>query len=364
MRRFLIALLIILITVKCSTKKDDIYISNYEDKYELHVIDTLTYYYQDSLFIGRIHDIQLIGDKILISDFFLKKIWVFSNKLNLLKVVGREGNGPGEYMYAPNIIYNSNYIWLSSGRIIDKYNRNLEFIKRMQLPKELIYSSNTPICIGDFFIFNVSFPYSIVEKSYYEKFKPLIKIDTVLSNYVNFDDWDENYFNDELEGYTREQHESLVTKKDENHFFTIQGATYYIKLYDKNLNVLRHFGRKPKKYKDPPKLKARDTQASVEANAKFHSNITRWHNLKYDTYEKRLYLGYTNLFEDFYLYRSLMRGEHYLEVFDENYNVIYDDKLPGILAFVNNGMIYVIHKEDPKFLKLLVCRLREKDDDK
>ncbi|MEJ5352350.1 MAG: 6-bladed beta-propeller, partial [Melioribacteraceae bacterium] len=133
MRRFLIALLIILITAKCSTKKDDIYISNYEDKYELQVIDTLTYYYKDSLFIGRIHDIQLIGDKILISDFFLKKIWVFSNKLDLLKVIGREGKGPGEYSYAPNIIYDSNYIWLSSGRIIDKYNRNLEFIKRMQL---------------------------------------------------------------------------------------------------------------------------------------------------------------------------------------------------------------------------------------
>jgi len=363
MKRYVTTLFIILIIVKCSANKNDIYTSKYKDNYKLKVIDSLTYYYKDTLFIGRVHDIQLIGNKILISDFFLKKIWLFSKELNLIKTIGGEGRGPGEYTYPPNIMYDSNYIWLTTGRIIDKYNQNLEFIERKKLPEELIYESYTPISFGEFFIFNVTYPYSIAKKSYFEKFKPFIKIDTALRTYVNFDEWDDNYFNDELEGYTRELCHALATKKDENHFFTIQGATYYIKLYDKNLNLIKHFGRKPKKYKDPPKLKFRETQASVEANAKFHSNITRWHNIKYDNSEKRLYLGYTNLFEDFYLYRSLMRGEHYLQVFDENYNVIYDDKLPGILAFVDDGKIYVIHKEDPKFLKLLICRLERKNND-
>jgi|GEM_PF-6986288 len=130
MKRYVTTLFIILIIVKCSANKNDIYTSKYKDNYKLKVIDSLTYYYKDTLFIGRVHDIQLIGNKILISDFFLKKIWLFSKELNLIKTIGGEGRGPGEYTYPPNIMYDSNYIWLTTGRIIDKYNQNLEFIER------------------------------------------------------------------------------------------------------------------------------------------------------------------------------------------------------------------------------------------
>lgn len=359
-KKYLIPFLLILL-VTCGDKKNEkIYSSKYDDRYKLKIVDSLIYRYEDTVFIGRVHDIQLYNDKILISDFFLKKLWVFTKDLKLIKTVGRQGRGPGEYSYAPNILYDSNFVWLYFNRYLDKYDKNISFVNRYDLPKELVYKPTSPISCGNFFVFNVVYPFSIAEKSYFKKYKPLIKLDINLKNYENFDEWDENYFGDNLEGYTRERHEALITKKDNQHFFSIQGASYLIKLYDEKLNLLKHFGRKPIGYKNPPKLRFKDTQASVDANAEFYSKITIWNNLRCDSKREYLCLGYTNLYKDFYLYRSLMRGEHFLQVFDKNYNVIYDGEVLGKLAFVDDRDVYVISKEDPKYLKILVYRIESR----
>lgn len=345
----------------CSGQENkNIYHSKYVGGYELKIVDTLIYKYKDSSYIGRLHDIQFYDGKILISDFFLKKLWIFSKELKLIKTVGGQGRGPGEYTYAPNILCDNNNVWLQCNRKIDKYNKNIEFVNRFDLPEEVIYKHASPISFGSYFIFNVVYPFSIANKSYFSLYKPLIKVDSNFQDYENFDDWDENYYDENIEGYTRERHETLVTKGSSNNFFSIQGATYYIKLFDERLNILEHFGRKPDNYKNPPRLKFRETQATVDANAEFHSNITIWHAIKYDSSNQSLFVGYTNLFKDFYLYRSLMRGKHYLQIFDKNYNVIFDGEIPGKLAFVEKGNIYIINQEHSQYLKILVCRLLRK----
>lgn len=52
-------------------------------------------------------------------------------------------------------------------------------------------------------------------------------------------------------------------------------------------------------------------------------------------------------------------SDRYLQVFDENYNCIFEDRIPGIYAFSADGKIYIRTDETPEFLELTVYNLSE-----
>ncbi|PIP77947.1 MAG: hypothetical protein COW85_06340 [Ignavibacteria bacterium CG22_combo_CG10-13_8_21_14_all_37_15] len=350
----------IIVFFGCSeSKKNNIYKSKLVNNKQLIKKDSLVFYYKGDRFVGEARYLISFRNNILISDLYKKCIWIFDKKLNFIKVLGNDGRGPGEYRYPPKLINDNNQrLFASSDKFIDEYDSNFTFIGRKKLPSQFEYENIDPILLHNRFIFNVAYPYSIVENEYFKKYKPLAAIDRdKLTVDTTFDSWDDNYFKEDLQAYTRNNSEALLTKKDSNSLFVLQRGSQNIKLYDKNYNLLKTFGRKQKYFRNPPKIKLIDTQRNVESLADFMGKITYYMKIEYDETTKYFYLAYNNLDPNYYLNRSFDFGKQYIQVYNEDYDVVFDGNIDGRLVFVEANKIYTLSKMEDKLLKINIYEL-------
>lgn len=360
----IIVLLFILFIISCDKEEKDFYTSIFKDDHYLKEIDSLTFIYKDSLFISRTGDIVLWNNKILITDFYENKIWIFNKHLDLLKIIGGKGNGPGEFSNRPIIILpDDKILWLIEGgkKEISKYDSNFQYIQKYKMDERVIYQPSLPIALEDKFVLSAAYPYSVAEDEYFKRYKSLIAIDRKFTIIKNFFEWDEVYFDSKYDAYSKENNETFLSKKNDEYFYAQQRASFKITVFDKNLNIKKRLGLKPKYFKEPPQnLKLKDTQRSLEANARFIGSTTKFEGLKYDSITHYLFVYYVNLYEDFYIKRSLLWGKHFMQVYDENYDCIFDGEIPGKLAFVTDGKIYILTEERPEYIKFKVFRLVHK----
>jgi len=355
-----IHILIVIVFFGCGeTKKNNIYESKIINSKQLVKKDSLVFYYKGDRFVGEARYLICFRDNILISDLYKKCIWVFDKQLNFIKMIGKEGRGPGEYTYPPKLINdNDTRLFAGDKKFLDEYDSNFTFIGRKYLPAKLEYSNIDPIYINGRFIFNVSYPFSIVENEYYRKYKPLVAIDKEnLTVKKSFDFWDDNYFKEDIKAYTRNNFDVLLAKKDTNSFFVLQRGSQNIKLYDKSYILLKTFGRKQKYFKNPPKVKLMDTQRNVESLADFMGKITFYMKIDYDKTTRYFYLAYTNLESNYYLNRSFDFGKQFIQVYNEDYDVVFDGNIDGRLVFVEANKIYTLSKMEDKLLKINIYEL-------
>lgn len=354
-------LFFILFIISCDKEEKDFYSSLLKNDHHLIEIDSLIFVYKDSLFISRTADIGIWNNKILVTDFYENRVWIFDKHLNLQKIIGGKGNGPGEFTNCPNIFVDDKILWLfeSSKKEISQYDSSFQYIQKYKIDEKVIYQPSVPIPLEDKFVLSVAYPYSIAEDEYFKKYKSLVAIDkkkyTILKNFF---DWDNIYFDSKYDAYTKENIETFLAKKNDEYFYAQQKASFKITVFDKNLNLIKSFGLKPKYFKEPPQnLKFKDTQRSLEANARFIGSTTKFKGLQYDGNTHYLFVYYLNLYEDFYIKRSLLWGKHFMQVFDEDYNCIFDGEIPGKLAFVDDGKIYILTDEKPEYIKFKIFRL-------
>ncbi|MFA3782595.1 hypothetical protein ABRY23_05960 [Melioribacteraceae bacterium 4301-Me] len=362
-------IVIIISVLSCAKQTDeDFYPSKMLGGYKLSLIDSLIYQSTDSSFISQTHDIMFYKNYILISDYNFAKVWILSlpnengtrNKsdkdLKLVKSLGRKGHGPQEYTYPPNIIFANDTLFLvdSKFRSVNIYDSKFNFIKTAKLPKEIVFPGYAPIFNGNKFIFFGFKP----EGFSYDELSDIPSLFAFDSNFhltKGFFPWDKEYEN--KTAYLLDNLKVLLCNGDLNDFFAKQTGTFKIVRFNKDFNKVKVFGIKPQHFKYPPDLKFEDVQKSAESAVDFTSNTTKFLKIDYDKKNAHLFINYVNLEKNFFYERTLLLGNHYLQVYNRDYNCIYDGLIPGKLAFVNDSMIYILTDERPKFIKIKVYKL-------
>lgn len=351
---------VILLFLGCnSDTNDDYYHSKFIQNYKLKELDSLKFINNDSLFISQTGDMRVWKNHIFISDFNFMKVWIFDKNLNLVTVLGGKGRGPQEYVYPPNILGADNYLLLidSKFRNINIYDEDFNFIKKVKLPDKIVFPPYGAVYNGKNFIF---FGFKPEDFSY----ENLSNIPSLFALDKNFDlaneffPWDKMYNNNTA--YVLDNLKVLLTKDKSTGFFTKQTGLFKISYFDKNFHVIKNFGRKPKYFKEPPDIKFEDTQRSAEAASDFSSKTTKFLKIYYDKISEHLLVNYVNLDKDFFYARTLLLGKHYLQIYDKNYNCIYDGPIPGKLAFAMHGKIYILTDERPEFIMFKIFKLVKK----
>ncbi|MFA3784233.1 6-bladed beta-propeller [Melioribacteraceae bacterium 4301-Me] len=357
--KILAFLLIMVIIFSCDEgEKYSVYHSKYTPNYKLECVDSITYKNTSKNYLGLIKDIEFWNGYILIIDHHFKKLWVFDKKMNLLRSIGKEGRGPEEYTFPPYICADNKNFMLVDYRtkIINVYDSNLNFIKKLYLPKDIFYMLYAPIKLKNYFIIPASSYLSLDLKKNFYVAKSLFVADSNMNFVKEILPWDEAYKNENV--YAIYNKAVLLTKGKANTFFARQQASMLIHYIDSELNIIKSFGIKAKFFKEPPDMKIENVAKSLDATAEYGSKTTRFEAMGFDSVNNRLVVYYVNLRKESWYNRSMLSGTHYLQIYNSNYDCIFDDEVDGRLAFVNNELIYLLTDENPDFVRIKIYRLR------
>lgn len=349
---FLIIILSLL-SIQCGKKTDSNF---YESKgiYNYTIIkkDSLTFVYKDSIYVGQIEDIQLWNNKILISDFN-KHLLVFDDHLTFIKMIGKNGRGPNEFTFPPIIVMGCKNLILikPQEKKYCTYNENLDFLEEKKLPDNYYYTPNNPLNIGDKYILYCIDPSVYNNKDIYKNNNSLYAFDKNFNIVDNFYRWGGYYLDHKYYAYDRATKSVLLAKSD-NGFFASQTGNVEFAYFTSDLKNIKTFGLKPKYFIDPPiEPDILKTQRSMETAIEFSTTFTYRDKIIYDKLNKYLILGYSNYNKDSFYKKSLLIGDHYLQIFDKNYDCIFDGSVPGLLAFTNNGLVYILTEQTDKYIK-------------
>jgi hypothetical protein len=100
----------------------------------LDLVERITQF-NDSTFFGRIQDIEVSSNGILLSDQGTNQIHVIDRNLNYIKSFGQSGSGPGEIKGVSNIGAFNKKIFvhdLTNGKIL-KYDRDNKFVEQFKI---------------------------------------------------------------------------------------------------------------------------------------------------------------------------------------------------------------------------------------
>jgi len=358
---YYVVLISVLLFISCSTQTDyagEVYHSRHLNSHDLVLVDSLQYVNpSDTSFIGRLGRLYYWNDHILVTDREFLSILVFDNDLNLLHRIGGRGRGPGEYTVTPEIMLDDQYLWVMDyqTKTMNLYNRDFSHILSYELPFELYYFL-PPIKVDNFFIFTAAGPASVTEAQYYKNYNSLFQMDTTFTIIANFLDWDDIYFDDDLAAYARGGF-VLLTNGLNDTFFAKQQSSFSNYAISSNLDILKSFSSKPKYYREPPRVPVNEVQQSLENFIDFTAQVTRFHNISYDKSYHRFFIHYINFNREGVRQRDLLLSDQYLQVFNENYDCIYDGPIPGTFAFTKDGNVYILAEETPERIKINIYSL-------
>lgn len=361
-------LLLCFIAIGCTKIKENRNEKYYPSKglynYSIQIKDSLIYRYKDSLIISNISQIVKKNSNYLITDKGLKRIIVFNKYFTkAIKIIGKKGKGPGEYTSTPIIINGTKFLEISDFRKkkINIYSDNYKLIESKSIDPKFIYNSFSNLFVNNKYVLNSLYPFPVNKDAYYRKYKSLNLFNKDLTFYKSILDWDKIYTEPSLEGYSRNNLAIFCSPASKNEFFVIQGATYYINKIGADLSVVKKFGIKPLNYKDPPEgVKFKDTQKSFETLVEYYSHITIISNLAFDKKNKRIFLEYGNTTANTFLKKDKFLTDRYLQVYNSEYNCIFDGEIDGVFLFTDNGYIYILTDENPDFIKIKIYSLINK----
>ena len=88
----------------------------------------------DNSLVSRVSELAYNGEFIVISDS--RKVYVFSAEGKFLRVIGKNGQGPGEYNYVPSfaVDWKKNELYLAANNRVIVYNINGQLINEVKIP--------------------------------------------------------------------------------------------------------------------------------------------------------------------------------------------------------------------------------------
>ena len=353
---FAILIIISYIITGCGNKKDKHF---YESKglydHNLVVKDSLMFVFKDSAnYIGQIYDIQFTYNKILISDYN-EHLSIFDNRLNFITRIGTRGRGPGEFTFPPEMILGEKNLILIN--LTDQkyctYDTNFNFITERDIRSKLRFiPSSALISISGKIISHCYDPSSQQGKNPFLNSNSLFIFNKNFSEIGELFPWKGYFLETRYLAYSYGTSKVLLALGN-NGFFASQAGNIDFSLFSSDLKVIKTFGIKPKYFQNPPiEPDVLKTQRSIETAVAFTTKYTYRQKIVYDSLNHYLILSYSNLNKDFFYKRSLLLGHHYIQVYDKNYDCIFDGEVPGLVAFTMNGLVYILTDETDSYIKL------------
>ncbi len=361
MPRVFILLVIISFLTACSNKNSkSVYESKGKYNQKLVKVDSVIYKYKKNNFIGRIALPTVWKNYILLTDTKLSKVFIFNKKFKLIKSVGRKGRGPGEYKYTPIIVLGADSLKLFDvlQRKVNFYDENFNLDNVKNVAPDFYYLYDFVLEVKDGYVFSAAFPYPVTDPSYYRKYKSLIFLDKNFNYRKEFLRWDDIYYGSKYFAYASDNIDVLLSPKEGNTFLALQKATYKINVINENLETVKIFGRRPRYYKKPPpNVKWQDLQSSLEKYINYKAQTTEIIQLNYDNNNGYTFVEYINSTENVFYKRDTFAGKLFLQVYDQNEDCIFDERINGMFLFPLNNKIYILEQEKPAYFKIGIYRL-------
>jgi hypothetical protein len=282
------------------------------------------------------------------------KVWVFDQKLSLRMTIGRKGKGPGEFGSAPYIGTDNSRLWFLDRTLhrVSVYDSSFRYIGVSSLPKNHYFEKSAGVRCGEWGIFRARIFDDVIKRvDDLRKYPPLIALDSLLAPQRSFWVWDEHYFDASREAYSMTFQELLLASSGRGVFFAHQAGTHRLTEFSKDLIPMRTFGVLPLFWKPIPNVTYASTQRSLETAAEFMGSVTTIFRMDFEKVNRHVIVNYVNLDKDFAFQRSMLVGQHYIQVYDSTMLCIFDGPVPGMLAFTLPGKVFFLTDERPEFLK-------------
>lgn len=347
----------------CSAEQPESYQSRLLSTHELVPLDTLTFHSSDSIFVTRVGQISSWHEYIFISDFYRATVMVFDTMFHYKRTLGRKGRGPGEFQYFPTLVtaYDTLYLFDDGLLRVTKYDRRLSFISTSTLPNGFFFRHQA-VVLKDKFVVAMNPARTITKAKDLVGEEPLMVLDMSFEVVTRFWKWSNTYFANDLATatYSIQNADVLLTTGWDAGVFAMQKASYAITRFTKDLKIQKTFGRQPQYRKDPPPISYEQSAYSPEMISNYAGSTNRFLLLACDTLKRFVLANYVNLDSTVFFRRTMLAGHHFLPVYDEKYGCVFDGSIPGLLAFVRAGKIYILTHEQPEFMRLVVFSLEAK----
>lgn len=368
MKSILSFILIIVLVVSCTNENSEqnlIYNSKIDINKKLLLIDSIKINYTKKNTIGKIGASTFKWKNyVLFTDVINKQIVAFSSKFKFIKKIGREGKGPGEYIYSPFPIFSmentddSLYLFSPKLRKINIYDSKLNYIESKNLDSKVIYQLVPALKSNNNFIFSAVYPYSVMKTEYYKKYKSLIILDEKCKFSEEVLKWDKIYYNKKILGFLGTNTNTLLTWGNKKKWYALQSGSFYINELDEKYNIIKTFGRKPIFYKPiPKKVDPVKTQSSFKSFVEYKTNVTDFVKIDFDRLNNNIFVQYVNITPDQIYKKNIFAGKWFLQIYNKEHDVIYDSQIKGVFLFVDKGKIYVLEQETPKFSLIKIYKL-------
>jgi len=336
---------------------------SYADNYKLEEIEELIFNSSDTMFVGQIRSIKIIDNNIFISDDSQCKVHIFDKNFRYLKSFGKYGRGPGEFPKAPYLYKFKDTLIVNRRhtRTLCFY-KNGENVKEVSLPEKYILNKFDFLILKDRFVIPANNRILRDLTRGIENYTTLLLTDNKGKVIRRFAPLSDEYkkFSDNL--YYARGNFSKVTKGFNNTLASIQIATNNIDIYDYDGNYLSSYKYKPKHYITPPYISSKKVfRSGKEAVEKFYSKKTYLSNILYDEKLDMLFIHYRRLHVNIYRTKSFLDADNYLLAINNKWKCIFDAKIDGYLADIEDGKIYIVKEESGERVVLSKCKLRLKD---
>jgi hypothetical protein len=203
---------------------------------------------KDDLTISNISDCIVSGKNILIRSS--RDCWLFDINGNLIKQIGKQGRGPGEYQFVVNARFdNSNKVYIQSLRDILEYKQDGSFITKYS--NLFMFNNNLNDYFTEWQFYNDSLIFGhIPNKLGNSSYKALLinKTGNVIFKYINYDQ------------FKMSKDEVRRSLDSEAHIYQFNKILYYKSLtndtlfyLDKQYNLVPEFIFNLGRYKEPVK---------------------------------------------------------------------------------------------------------------
>ena len=352
---------VIFINIGCTeNKNNNFHESVLLQNSKLVCVDSVKHFYTKNSIIGRLYYIYAFNNYFFLVDSDNKKMWIFDSSFNLVKSLVGYGKGPGEFINSPQIVFGTKNLVLfeAQTKAIYFYDSDFNLIESNILDKSVIYHFSPSLFLNGKYYFSVTYPYSVVVPEYYKKFKPAVILDKNFNIVSTFTKWDDIFFDSKLFTYACHNHETLFSLCDSNSFFLTQQASPIYYKYNKNNEIVEKFGREFKYFKKPPSgITPSQVQASFDTAIDYFAKVTSKKTINYDPDTKNLCVGYKNSSIESFRTRDRFSNTYYLQIYNSEYDVIFDEKINGIFLFSYKGKIYVLENDTPEYFLIRIYKL-------
>jgi hypothetical protein len=364
-----------LILPACSTKQNNAtqeYASQYTEQYDLVAVDTLVYHHTDSSYIGAVGEMKPWNGNIIVVDARFLKIMVLNQRNDALLLVsqhGNRGNGPGEFITPMTIVptKDSLYVFDPFAKRITIYDQAMRMIGHQSFSVAIgMDIGKSALCIDTLFyipsvMLDTSKQQTELNAAYYASARSVSVIKHGGAMVASIFPYEDLYTdpNSKRTAFVDIRKRTNLAYGNQKTFFAQHEGVPLITHFDTQNRIIKRFSYTSKFFKTPP-LDDDFKPFTPEKWAQFYGQMSFYDGLEFDPTQNLLLSVLACPTEDAYRKSDPTLYKRYLQVYDKEYNCVFDQQVQGMLEFVQNGNIYLLTENSKDRMVLTVYRLQKK----